>query len=271
MTGTTERPGLDLPTLVAAGVLVVSTALIAHESAHALTGWALGGSPTLVSSTDTRGDWSGLGQLEILIVGASGSVVNGLVALGGWLVLRRAAGRPTVATLLGCLTFTINGWIPTTYLVVSPLLGFGDWTTVIEAFPNRGPLRASAVATSLFVVGVLWRATVESLSRLVGNGAAVDRHRRAVRIVRTVWASGGLVSILAALFSPLALTWSVPIAAGSTLGTTWPLLPAADRVAEHPVPGAPLTVPRSWPVIAAGALAGLVLVAVFGPGVRFFP
>lgn len=258
----------DLPTVIATGVLVYAVALVAHEGAHALVGWMAGGTPTLVSSTDTRGDWSGLGEMAMVAIGVSGSLANAALALLGWLVFRRGVGAPTTTTAVGWLVFAVNAWIPTSYLAVSPLFAFGDWATIVSIFPNQGPLRASLTVTGLFLAGLLWKETVPSLARVVGGGSAADRSRRASRLVRTAWVSGGVAALLAALSSPLGLTWAVPVAVGSTLGTTWPLLAAASKVDEHPVPGPPLRLARSPRLIVAGILAGLVLVAVLGPGVR---
>lgn len=269
--GRIDRASLHLPTVAAVGVLVFAVALITHELAHAIVAYALGGGPALISSTDTRGDWSGLSANDILLVGVSGSAVNAVLAGVGWLVFRRGVGKPTTGTALAWLTFAVNAWIPTTYLVVSPAFGFGDWATIIAEFPNRGPLRASLAVTGLFVAGLLWKGTVATLARLVGNGPKESRRLQASRLVRTAWLAGGAVAVAASLLSPLDLTWAVPIAAGSTLGTTWPILAAADRVAEHPVPGSPLDLRRSISVLLGGALAGLVLVLVFGPGIRLSP
>lgn len=262
------EPALDPLTIVAVAVLVYSLTLALHEGAHALTSLAAGGTPTLVSSTGTRGDWSMLGELDVLLVGVSGSAVNTLMALAGWLTLRRYLGRPSTGGVVAWLLFAVNGWVPAVYLVTSPLLGFGDWATIVAEFPNRGPLRASLTVTGLFICGLLWKETRASLARLVGNGSRADRGRRARRLVRLAWASGGAVALAASLVSPHELGRSVPIAVGSTLGATWPILPAAGRVGEQPVPGAPLNVPRSWPLVGIGALAGIVFVAVLGPGLR---
>ncbi len=221
-----------------------------------------------MSSTDAQGDWSGLGEMDVLLVGGSGSAVNGVVAFLAWLVFRRQVGRPSTLALVSWIAFAVSAWIPVSYLVVSPAFGVGDWATIIDQFPNRGPLRASLSATGLFVAGLLWKETKASLARLVGNGSSADRTVRARRIVRYAWLAGGCSAVAAALFSPLTPLWAVGIAAGSTFGTTWPLLPAADSVRETPVPGAPLVVPRSWVVVGLGVLAGAGLIGVFGPGLR---
>lgn len=259
---------LHLPTVVAAGILVYATALMAHESAHALVGHALGGTPTLISSIETRGDWSGLGPPQMLLVGAGGTVANALLALAGWLVVRRGKGRPTTSTAVGWLAFAVNAWIPTTYLVVSSALGVGDWMTVIGQFPNQGPLRASMAVTGVFAAGLVWKETVPSLARTVGGGTGPDRVRRARRLTRVAWSAGGTTAVVAALLSPLGPIQGVLVAAGTTFGTTWPILAAAGRVDGHPVPGSPLDVSSSWALIAFGTIAGLVLVTVFGPGIR---
>ena len=272
-TAADPRPATDprLPdrvTVAAAGVLAYATALMVHETAHAFVGTLAGGTPTLVSSTDTRGDWSGLGAPGILAVGVSGSVANLLLAAVGWLLVRRGRGEPTALTALGWLLFAVNAWIPVSYLVVSPLFGFGDWDTVVSAFPNQGPLRASLTVSGLFLAGLLWKETVPSLARTAGGGPAADREARARRLVRTAWLSGGAVALMAAVPSILDPGWALSIAVGSTLGATWPILPAAGSVGDHPVPGRPLRLERSPWIVAAGLLAGLVLVLIFGPGFR---
>lgn len=268
-------PPPDRPTVVAMGILVYASALIAHGGARVLAGGVAGGAPPVVPSSDTGGhwvglggDWAGLGEVATVAVGVSGSLANAALALVGWLVFRRGVGAPTTTTALGWLVFAVNAWIPASYLVVSPLFAFGDWAAIVSVFPNQGPLRASLTVTGLFVAGLVWKETVPSLARAVGGGAAPDRRARASRIVRTAWLSGGLVALLASLLSPVGVAWAVPIALASTLGTTWPLLLSAGKVGEHPVPGAPLRLRRSSWLIAAGALAGLALVAVLGPGAR---
>ena len=266
--GTSQHASPDLPTVAAAGILVYATALMAHELAHALVGQLVGGTPTLVSSTGTRGDWSTLGAPGILAVGVSGSLANLVLAVSGWTVARRGRGAPTAVTALGWLLFAVNAWIPVTRLVVSPALDIGDWSTVVSAFPAQGPLRASLTVAGLFLVALLWKETAPSLARTVGGGSRAGREARARRLVRAAWLSGGVIALVASLLGPLDASWAVAVGAGSTLGTTWPILPAAARVTEHPVPGRPLRLPRTPWLLLAGTIAGLVLVLVFGPGLR---
>lgn len=260
---------LDLPTIAAAGVLAYACAIILHEAAHLLTGFAVGGVPELISSTDVRGNWSRVRDVGFVMIGVSGSLMNAVLALAGWLVFRSRVGRPDTTALVAWAFFAVNTWMPALYLVGSPMIGFGDWMTVFEHLPNTGILRVTGVLSGLFVVGVLRQGTLRSIAQLTGNGPAPERMRRAALVTRTLWAAGVLVAFAASLFSPLTLLWAVPIAVSSSAITTLPLLFIAMRVGGEPVPGAPLRVERSWGVIVAGVMAGAALVGVFGPGVAF--
>ena len=88
-------------------------------------------------------------------------------------------------------------------------------------------------------------------------------------LTRCAWLSGGAVAVAAALWSPLGLTWAVPIAAGSTLGTTWPMMGAARLAAERR-PGTDVDSPGIGPShlwMAGGAILGLAFVGFVGRGI----
>jgi len=229
----------------------------------------MGGVLVSVSSTGVEGYWSTLRNAGWLLLGVSGSLANVLLVVTGWLIYRRSIGRPGVGTLVGWCLFAVNAWVPTLYLIASPALGFGDWMDVLSRFAALGPVRVSAVATGFFMTGLLWRATTETLARLVGGGPAHERTVRARQLTRVVWVAGGVVAITAGAFAPSGVLRGAGIALGSTMGSTWPLLLAAERVGDTPVPGAPLSVPRSVPLIASALVLAVVFVLVLGPGVRF--
>lgn len=262
-------PAIDLPTVAAAAVLATALGIMAHQTAHVLAGALAGGHPTLVTSTGFDGYWSGFRNAGVLALWTSGSLAHVVLAVLGWTVFRRGGREPGTWTAVGWIFFAVNAWIPTAYLIVTPLAGIGDWMPVLERFRQVGPMRASAVVTGLFIAGQLWKETGSSLARLVGNGAADVRRRRARMITRVTWTAGGLLAVAAAALDPAGPLLAVPIAAAGTFGSTWPILAAARAVPETPVPGAPLRLERSAAVIAAGLVAALLLVVVFGPGVRF--
>ena len=227
------EPSVDALTIVAAGVLAAALGVSAHESAHAVAGWISGGDVVWLSSTGVEGRWSTLRNAGWFFLATSGSAAQGLLALAGWLVFRRTAGGAHLVALSAWTLFAVNAWMPAMYLVASPALGFGDWMDLLVRFAALGPVRVSAAVTGLFVVGLLWKATGETLARLVGGGKGLA------------------------------------IALGSAAGGTWPILVAAPRVGERPVPGPPLTVERSPVLIGAALVAAVLFVGLMGPGIRF--
>ncbi len=260
---------LDLLTVAAAGALATMLGVAAHELAHALVGARMGGVLVSLSSTGVEGYWSSLRNAGWLLLGVSGSMANVLLAVSGWLIYRRSVGRPGTGTLVGWSLFVVNAWVPTLYLIASPALGFGDWMDVLSRFAALGPVRVSAAVTGLFMTGLLWRATTETLARLVGGGAANERTARARQLTRIVWVAGGVVAIAAGALAPSGALRGAGIALGSTMGSTWPLLIAAERVGDTPVPGSPLSVPRSIPLVASALVLAAAFVFLLGPGVRF--
>jgi hypothetical protein len=220
-------PTVDVPTVVGMSVVVFAVALAVHELAHAVVASLHGADPALVSSTDMRGDMSALDQGATAWTAAAGSLANWGLAFLGLAILHAATGPS--GRILGWIVAAVNGLIPATYMIASPLIGFGDWMTAIARLDARAPLRV--------VVGVVGVGLLAGWARLLGRRlellldpvADTRREHSAVRLTRTVWISGGTLALAASLFSPLGPFWAIPIALGSTLGTTWPLLPIGPR------------------------------------------
>lgn len=259
--------GVHRPTVIGVAAVVFATAIGLHEAGHAAAAWSVGGNPSLVSSTDVQGDFESVSRLGILWIGVAGSLVNWVVAVGSLALL--ASVRDGSASFFAWLSAAVNGLIPAVYMVVSPLLGFGDWISVLGRFQPELSLRLLTAAIGLGL-GLAWyRLCARRLEPLLAGLLPAERRGRAGKLATTSWLTGGGLALTAALFSPLGLAWALPIAAGSTLGTTWPLFlmsrAAAARVGPHGR-AVPIGPSRGWS--AAGAAVGLAFVALLGPGVR---
>lgn len=255
---------VHLPTVIAVAVLVYVLAIALHELGHAAAGLAVGGDPSLVSTTDTRGDWSGVGRAGFAVIGVSGSLVNWLLALAGLALWRRR--RSGAGGLFAWLLFTVNGSLAGVYMTVSPLVAFGDWNTVLRRFEPHLPLRlATAAAGALLTAWV-----VRTAARRLAPGLPPDGGEDfALRLTRTCWLAGGLTAVAAALLSPLGLGWALFVAAGSTFGCTWPLMVSGRTAAAMATRGGEaLRVHDSAAWITAGVAAAAVFVLVFGPGIE---
>lgn len=265
-----SQPSRDhLPTLIAIAILVFAPAILLHELAHAGIAQLVGGDPTLVSSTDMRAELSAVGRWGILAIGASGSAANWLLAGVGLLGLRY--GRTSAARWSAWLVTAVNGFLPAWYLAASPLIGFGDWMTVIRRFEPQAALRVGATLLGLGLTWVWWRLATSTLTELAVDSASSASAQTPSLEARTrlAWMTGGGLAVLAATLSPLGLGWALPIAAGSTLGTTWPMMPAAreaaSRIARSGRSPAPVAASRG--VVIAGALAGVLFVVFVGRGI----
>jgi len=75
MSGTSvaRAPFGTLTTAIAIAWIVYATAIALHEAGHYVAGLLVGGTPTLLSTTDLRGSWAGVTAAGLVASGASGS------------------------------------------------------------------------------------------------------------------------------------------------------------------------------------------------------
>lgn len=263
-------PTVHVATVIGMALVTFALAIGLHELGHAAAAWSVGGDPAIVSSTDMRGDLSALDRWGYLWTGAAGSLVNWVLAgLGLRSALRAKRNETRVAAWIFA---AVNGLIPSVYMVASPLMGFGDWATVISQFENRWLVRLAVGAIGVGLAAWWVRRVGPLLERHLAALPRADREAAAITLTRTVWLAGGGLGLAAALSSPLGPLWAIPIGVGSTIGTTWPLLPmgrvAGGRALAAPEPhAATVLVPRSsWWVLVGGG-AGLAFAWFFGRGI----
>lgn len=258
-------------TVAAIAVTVYATSTILHELGHAVASLAVGGDPTLVTSTDVRIDLSAVSSVGYLTIGLAGSAVNWSLAGLGLGLLAAGSRRAASGRFFAWLLLAVNGFIPSVYMVISPVFGIGDWNTMLGQLPAdpvwRGMVALVGAGLAFWWVGVAAGRLRDVLPGL-GTGS---RSELARRMVAASWAAGGAVGIAAGALSPIDTGWGLLIGAGSTLGTTWPLFPTLDRArstlsegSAGPAPG----IERSPAWLVVGVVTGGVFVLVFGPGLR---
>ena len=244
-----------------------------------------------VTALGVTGRWGGLRTPGTLLTSVAGTAVNVLVMAGVWRGIR-PSGSPGLRVVVVWLLFVASGWTVAGHLVLSSVIGIGDWMTVVDLFANRGPLRASAFVTGLFVCGVMWKGTHETLAPVMGGGAAGSRVMRARRLTRTAWAAGTVSAALAGaatgiwgpsdamlthtgqMLPDLTLLGGVTGLCAAFIGfgvMTVPMVLAPEMIEERPVPGPPLQVARSVPMLITGVLFAVLLIGALGPGVMLGP
>jgi len=261
------EPGLaDVGTVAAIAVVVFAPSVALHEVAHAVAGFAAGGQPHLISSTDLRGDWSALNPIGFVWLGLSGSLLNWALAWIGLIAFQRLAPMQSTWRALAWLGLTVNGLIASVYMIISPAVGFGDWMTIVSQFNAVGILRGVASTMGIVVTWAWFRTVRRTLGQLVGPGPRMVERSRRIALVG--WVTGGALAAAAALMSPLGLRWAIAIAIGSTMGTTWPMLAAARSV--HRVPPSQEVgvgpIGRRWGWLVVAGVVAVVFVGGFGRG-----
>lgn len=286
-----ERDHFDARTVTAAAVVAWSSAIAFHQVGHALVANAFGVPLEAVTALGVTGRWGALRMAGTLLTSVSGTAANVLLMACAWFVMRSSDG-PGLRGVLGWLLFVSSGWIVAGHLVLSPVLGAGDWMTVVDLFANRGPLRVSAFVTGVFVCGVLWKATHERLAYVVGGGLSATRVEVARRLTRAAWATAAAlaagVGVVTGGWGPsdamlqhngVVLPESAPAAVvagclAALIGyalVALPIVLAPRMVEERPVPGPPLSLPRSPALIVAAFVTLTLVVGILGPGLRVGP
>ena len=283
-----DQEAVDVLTVSAAAILAWSAAIAFHQVGHALVADAFDVPLETVTALGVTGRWGALRTAGTLLTSVSGTAANVLLMAAAWFVMR-PSDVPGLRVVSGWLLFVSSGWIVAGHLVLSPVLGTGDWITVVDLFANRGPLRVSAFVTGVFVSGVLWKATHERLAYVVGGGPSTKRVEVAHRLAWTAWISAtvlaagvGMVTgglgpsdsmlqhngvLLSESIVGAVVAGGVAAVIGYAL-VALPIVFAPRMVEERPVPGPPVSVPRS-PTLILVALVTTVLVAVtLGPGLR---
>jgi hypothetical protein len=216
-----------------------------------------------------RGDLAGLDAADITVIGVCGSLMNVILAALGWLMLRSERPYSAAARFFAWLLMTVNGFIPAVYLIVSPLLGIGDWMTIFRRYDNPWIWRGVTVIIGL-VLTPAWFRLVRRTATALFSGLTAAAGNPSGRIGLVSWWSGGALAFAAALFSPLDWQWALMIAVSSTMGVTWPMLPAIQDAAGQADAGGPEPggIGPAYAWIAAAIVASLIFVFIFGPGIR---
>lgn len=263
-----ERTALsDRLTVIAIAIMAYAGGNISHEIiGHCGTAALLGSRCSLISTTYIPLATE-IPVWKFRIVAIAGSAMNWMVALVclGLLCARRNPS-PALRYFLW-LSVCVNLFIPSTYLLASPIIMFGDWYNIIFDLPQQFGWRIAMTAAGVVACWLSFWICRAELGKLIGFGGHAARSG-AWALVVPAYVAGGIVTVTAALLSPLPAKWAQLQAVGGTFGlTVWLLLlplwiPGARTTTEHP-----FTIPRSMRWIVAGALCALAFIGVLGPGI----
>jgi hypothetical protein len=257
----------DRFTVIAIAVVAYAGVNICHEIiGHCGMSSLLGMKCSLISSTyiplaTQPPAW----KFRITVV--AGSAANwtlALLCLGLLRSLRKA--NPGLRYFLW-LSLCVNLFLPSTYLLVAPIIKFGDSYNLISDLRGQLFWRSALALAGAVICWFAFRLCRAELGKLIGVGGPAARSI-AWELVLPAYVAGGIVTVTSGLFSQLEFRWAQLEAAGGTFGLTFWLLLLPFGIPKPPGPEQPpFMVPRSVGWIVAGALSALIFIGVLGPGI----
>jgi hypothetical protein len=248
--------------LVAITALAYVLCDLLHELGHAAATMLPLGTKAVSIST------IGLSSVGVIspVVAAAGPVVNLLLASALLLALAPRAS-PTwryFAWLFGTVNL-LNG---TAYFVYSSILGTGDWATVFSAVGPTALWRpiSGLGGAALYIASILASSVV--LRRLCVSGVVAKSNIN--RYCNSAYWAGGVVITAGAVFNPVSawfiLTSGAAVGFGAMLGLL--ALPALLNRKRLPSISAKESLRITWPWVSAGAIALVIFLGIFGPGLH---
>lgn len=252
----------SIVTLAAIGVVACALGDMTHEVlGHLVVAWLAGVRIVSLSTVAIQ-------TVEASrSVSAAGTVANLIVGALSLVIFNRVEARKGLSCFLW--VFAAFNLFNSGYLVASALLGNGDWAAVIGGLKPEWAWRSAlgAGGAALYAGSLNWLA--RSIAHHVPHQFALADLRR---LVTTVYLAGGAVLTTASIFNPISPKLILISGMGASFVLSVGLLRVPAIVRRHiaagsQVPCEPIPFSIGW--LGVGIVVGIVLIAVFGPGVHF--
>lgn len=253
-------------TICTTSILAVGLAMVCHESGHVVAGRLAGGTPTLMTSTEVKGDFEDLSPAGFVALGLSGSIVNVVLGAIGLVLLKRSDASAALR-LFAWYSFSVNGLIVTTAMLGESLVGFGDWMTILRPFEAATPLRYLAALIGAAGLIVMVRRSGALLRHVVPPAEPARRSAEARRLVALGGAAAIVLVLGSSVASPIGATRGSLLALGAGLGPFIPMMFATRFVSRFPseTQDPPREGGRIW--LVGACVTVVVLWFLVGPGI----
>ena len=261
---------IDIPTLIAISVVAYTLVIIGHEViGHGGVCLLVGGEFRAVTSTDLYCTFTNTVEWKYKLMVAGGPLANLLSIVVSLALIYKK--KPNLHTSYFLWVFlNLNLFLASSYLIGSPLLGFGDWNSLVSNLPLSIVWR---FILSLIGIGLSFWGIKISLKTLVYRfrWAENDSDNWMKLLSRVPPLTVGFVAFIMGFVSPLAIKWSMPLAVLSFVALLWMFnLPAWElpSIDENSLPKASLGRSSFW--LASGAIMFIFLLAILAPGIGSF-
>ena len=220
MSTQTPLSSTDIPTIVSISIVAYALEIVVHEIiGHGGVCLLVGGQPLAVTSTDLFCKLANNPEWKYKFMVTGGGLVNFLSVLLCLALIRYRKYNPHTAYFLWVF-MNINLFLASSYLIGSPLLGFGDWDSFVSDLP------LSIVWRVLFALaGVIlsfWGIKISVAVFEIQFGQVENDKANWVKLLSRVPPfTVGTVGLLMGFLNPLDLKWSISLAAASFIGLLW--------------------------------------------------
>jgi hypothetical protein len=261
---------IDIPTLVAISVVAYALVIIGHEViGHGGACLLVGGELRAVTSTDLYCKFTNVVEWKYKFMVAGGPLANlfsMIVSLA--LIYKRKFNLHTAYFLWVFLN--LNLFLASSYLIGSPLLGFGDWNSLVSDLPLSIVWRII-----LSLIGIrfsFWGIKISINALMFRFRWAENNSDNWIKLLSRVPPfTVGIVAIIMGFVSPLDIKWSMPLAVLSFVALLWMFNLHAwelPSITENHLPEISLKHNSFW--LAIGAIAFIFLISMLAPGIGSF-
>ena len=261
---------IAISSLVAISAVAYAMVIIGHEViGHGGVCLLVGGELRAVTSTDLYCTFTNAVEWKYKLMVAGGPLVN-LVSVVLSLTLIRNRKHNLHTAYFLWVFMNLNLFLASSYLIGSPLLGFGDWNSLVSHLPFSIVWR---IILSLMGFGFSFWGIKISINTLVFRfrWAENDSDNWIKLLSRVPLFTVGMIAMIMGLVSPLDIKWSMPLAVLSFVALLWMFNLFAWKQQSHDenhLPVASLNRNSFW--LVSGAIAFIFLITILAPGIGSF-
>lgn len=271
----TSRPGtitLDIPTIMAIGIVVFILKNIIHEAlGHGGACWLIGGKPLMLTTAHFDYDSLSVSSVGARFIAAGGFIAN-FIAAGFFLLLfRRSHAQSPRLRYFFWLSMSGNFFVGAGYPLFSGMVGIGDLVDVVQGYEPVWAWRILLVLSGLllYCFGV-WMSLREMVT-LIGSHPA-QRLKSAFTLTLFPYLAGATVASIGSWLNPLGAFVIFTSAAASFGGSSafaWmsQLLKNATWFPRQS--DSSVSIERSVIWILAAVILAVLHIFVLGPGIHF--
>jgi len=163
--------------------------------------------------------------------------------------------------------FVVNGMIVTTAMLSESFVGFGDWMTILNPFPNTTFLRVVVAMLGMLGLIIMVRRSGALLAKIIPLSDPQQRIKEARRIVLLGAVAATVLVLGGSIANPIGTTRSVLLALGAGLIPFIPAYFGTRFVSRFPFENMELQASGGWFLYLAAGLTTIVIWFIIGPGI----